>query len=84
MEILECIVRSFTSMSIIYFFAALAEKGNSIPLKGNQLQVSFGKKEKRKTWLWSWKKKCGICGLEVMMRPDTNLKARIAYFERRN
>ena len=43
MEILEYIVRSFTSMSIIYFFAALAEKGNSIPLKGNQLQVSFGK-----------------------------------------
>ena len=40
-------------------------------------------KHNKKTVLWAWKIKCGICRSEVQLRLDSSLKGRISYFQAR-
>ena len=62
----------------LYFFRSFGEKGFST-VRGDQIKIKF--LTKKKEFLWPWKVKCANCGDLVMLRPDSNTKGRIRYFE---
>lgn len=60
-------------------FSELKKLGSSELVYGEKVHL----KHNKKTVLWAWKIKCGICKSEVQLRLDSSLKGRISYFQAR-
>ena len=68
-----------TSVASVCIFLGVSEKKGFSVVRGDQIKIKF--LTKKKEFLWPWKVKCGKCGDLVMLRPDSNTKGRIKYFE---
>lgn len=60
-------------------FTELKKLANSELVYGEKVHVKLGKK----TVLWAWKVKCGLCQNEVQLRLDAGVNGRVSYFKAR-
>lgn len=65
----------------IIIFIELISRSNSKAVEGSPVMLNYGRNKEQR--IWSWRIHCGSCEQKIMMRADSSIKGRIAYFDRR-